>query len=218
MRRFVRRFFLFLFMLIAACSALICLGSTVLWVRGYFVGDTFKYIRLHQPGSAETWDREYVVASSRGSIGLATTVTKNLTRGKPVRALTWGRDRPPIPIAGPSPTPWGRLGFQFISQTVPLGQDGFIFVIGVIAPSWFVVFMSAMPPGLWYVLWRRRRRTQLRIERGQCVRCGYDLRESPGRCPECGEVSTQSGSVQRERARHQDGARDDSYCRNHRLP
>src|SRR5580700_7758427 len=33
-----------------------------------------------------------------------------------------------------------------------------------------------------------RRRNLQRLYAGQCVGCGYDLRGSPGRCPECGMV------------------------------
>jgi uncharacterized paraquat-inducible protein A len=34
----------------------------------------------------------------------------------------------------------------------------------------------------------QRRRLWRRFYAGQCVGCGYDLRGSPGRCPECGMV------------------------------
>jgi len=37
---------------------------------------------------------------------------------------------------------------------------------------------------LWWPVIRDRRRTR----DGRCVRCGYDLRASPERCPECGEA------------------------------
>ena len=50
-------------------------------------------------------------------------------------------------------------------------------------PAWLAATVTALPPALWFALWRRRRRI---LREGRCPDCGYDLRASPERCPECG--------------------------------
>jgi hypothetical protein len=47
-------------------------------------------------------------------------------------------------------------------------------------------------PTLWLL---RRRRVRRRIRRGLCPACGYDVRASPGRCPECGSATPKYGAV-----------------------
>jgi hypothetical protein len=50
-------------------------------------------------------------------------------------------------------------------------------------PYWLLVGMAALLPTRHLFAWRRRRqRRRLNL----CRECGYDLRATPGRCPECG--------------------------------
>ena len=56
---------------------------------------------------------------------------------------------------------------------------------GVIVPFWWSLPLLSLPPLLTLLLYRRSARRRL-IREGRCVGCGYDLRGSPGRCPECG--------------------------------
>ena len=53
-----------------------------------------------------------------------------------------------------------------------------------------VMGVTALPPGIWLILKARQfRGSRIMQRRGLCPSCGYDLRASPERCPECGAAA-----------------------------
>jgi len=56
----------------------------------------------------------------------------------------------------------------------------------VAAPYWMIALPMMPLPLLQILGWQKGRRALRRRKRGLCETCGYDLRHSPGRCPECG--------------------------------
>jgi hypothetical protein len=64
------------------------------------------------------------------------------------------------------------------------GRDG-QYITHLVLPCWALFVLTAALPSIavTFALRRRRRRSS-----NLCSTCGYDLRASPGRCPECGMV------------------------------
>jgi hypothetical protein len=52
-------------------------------------------------------------------------------------------------------------------------------------PLWFCALLFSVLPARWMFLTFRRHK---RKAAGLCLQCGYDLRATPNRCPECGTI------------------------------
>ena len=119
-------------------------------------------------------------------------------KGKPTGAgpgsasIDWGRHGPRIIVAqwppfqegffavgGEVPTIEGRM--EFFGERVRMWGLAHWMPVAVLMPLIALILLR------WW-----RRRIENRIARGLCARCGYDLRASPDRCPECGEIRTGS--------------------------
>ena len=65
-------------------------------------------------------------------------------------------------------------------------------VYEVFVPHWMLALLTGILPTAWAVGRWRRRRT---IAAGCCPNCGYDLRATPEKCPECGAVRSQASGA-----------------------
>ena len=78
---------------------------------------------------------------------------------------------------------WGPIGFLRAPMFLDPDRSYSSMAYAAYIPSWLATIVLGVYPAFVFVKWRRVHR---RRKRGLCVTCGYDLRGSPARCPECG--------------------------------
>jgi hypothetical protein len=162
-----------LFNLAAAVSVLLCVATCVLWVRSYFIADTL---------AATAWrdDRQCATDAIYSIKGVVVLYQFTTPLGQ-------------VPTTADSGLQWvhqpaSRMKSQPLSLPfwIALGDGKTPLRWRVRFSYWLILLLTALSPAVW--IWRRIRvvRRRRRIERGCCPSCGYDLRASPDRCPECG--------------------------------
>jgi hypothetical protein len=186
MRRVARH----LFTVCSAVSAAVLAVVLAVWVRSSFGSDDF----FIQP-RIDNVLHLYRVSWMRGRLGVGMFAAET----SPVSTLYWYSAAPRSvgTLFGPGES--DVLGVRYFSGTeyvfhppsrafVSSARSTQVREMGISLPCWQAALLSACLPAT--SLLRRRRRTirRLRAERGQCARCGYDLRATPGRCPECGAL------------------------------
>ena len=195
MRRALRH----LFTILSALSLLLCVANCVLWARSIRGGDVFGV----PIGSATV----LTLVSQRGALHL-----KSLTETETPFSGVWegdrrpGDDHPFWEVANVSnkvwqvnwtqysyekgwSAQWGRIGAQEFAYKYRVNlPQGLVTVAGkkavIAAPHWLLAVVALVLPSVIAIAWMRLAHRRMRI--GFCPSCGYDLRASPERCPECG--------------------------------
>jgi hypothetical protein len=159
--------------LLTAVSLLLCVASCVLWVRSHSAAERWR--------RTLSWTSSLYVDSDAGKVSVVWHKWW-ITAGHP--PYRWVRqERRSLPFR------WRTLGFdgEWIWQDER--QGNIRATRSATLPYWFMTVMAAVPPAV-----HTYRRLRRRSRAGLCPRCDYDLRATPGRCPECGSV-TAAGST-----------------------
>ena len=186
----------FAFNSLAALSLLLCVAVCVLWVRNRNAIETAKWIygRSRPDRSVAltfittgSSDRLYFgfasgqIPFSNGNIyhRYRSFVDPVGPRFVHTRMTPW-RTQWPLDTPG-----WGPVRWTLDRRSRPAAEDDW-FSLSIGISHWLLALLLLVLPTLWLMRWRRARRIHLA---GLCPTCGYDLRATPDRCPECGTAA-----------------------------
>jgi hypothetical protein len=157
----------------ALLSVLLCVATIAMWVRSQGQWDMLAY---------EGGDVQATLTSLDGRVQFFR------RSGFPRAEPRWDVHSRPNPSGWRIDSMPGRRWYQWLGFDFRASPSGVVpRDLIIMLPYWFVALLTAMGPVGWMI--RRVRRGPVS---GRCARCGYDLRATPDRCPECGADATPS--------------------------
>lgn len=164
---------------IAATSLLLCISAVAFWTRS---DERRDEVRFHWRAIA------YALASDKGRVGIdnqpqvqefSETIERAVSAVNGATMAYRGGSDGNDPYLANAVQANNRLD-ALIRKGSPVASRHAI-------PYWVIVLGSLVLPAVWALRWHQRK---LRIAARRCIRCGYDLRASTDRCPECGTPIT----------------------------
>jgi hypothetical protein len=183
----MKRFRRWMFNGIAAFSLILFLAIAPLWAMSFFAENSLEWFN-----DSQTQVDDFSIDSYRGEITVNRLVVLSPTRESQPAQLHF-RFKHLHPVARVSfldlfsditkqpGAPRARLAFRFLGVGLySLGDPGDRMALFAL-PMWLIALVSLPIPACWIL--RHRRSLP-----GYCAKCGYDLRATPDRCPECGTI------------------------------
>lgn len=177
-----------LFNTLTALSLVLLTGLVVVWVWSYWSSDAWS---RWDPERDQLWS--VVVHAGGVQVGQVKAVSRWLPPEVLERAGGWyshprvlGQDWQLFTGAGTTRHhDW--LGLRFTRGAFGNGESRYAFW-SIRVPFWCMAVAALACPAEFVLAARRRWRRERRRSRGLCAACGYDLRASEKRCPECGAL------------------------------
>jgi hypothetical protein len=167
-------------------SLVLYIAVMVLWFRSYSTADTFAHASKGSPARAIS------LKSEHGGISLMLSIYNfRASKGEWAWQTAEPNDYPRLPqaladAASGDDRIWGKGKFQCYRMTLKLGAAR-VGLHALVMPHWAWIIACLLLPCVRAVALLRSRS---RAGSGRCLACGYDLRATPERCPECGTIPT----------------------------
>jgi hypothetical protein len=203
----------FVFKAATVLSLVLYVAVMVLWFRSYSTADTIAHasegfpVRMiglkSEEGGISVMFSIFEIHGSKAEWGWQTaeanrypSIPQPLSKTANGDVRIWGKDRfqcsnryPSIPqplskTANGDVRIWGTDKFQCYRVTMKI-EGARVSLYALVMPHWAWIILCLLLPGARAAALLRSRS---RARSGCCLSCGYDLRASPERCPECGRA------------------------------